>query len=351
MKKNIFKNLCELLNSKMILAISSGLILASCGTQMGGYSETDGVYYNPEKDTLPEGVVMNDEGNSVGEYYDYQDSTYVDQNVRSRDWQENSKYWEDNSQNSDWGNYAGSETNFNNWGWNSFGYWNSPFYWRSGLSFGMNWGWYDPFWSYGYSPYWGFAGSYNPYWGWNSPYYGGYGSYYGGYNPYYYGYSSMYPYYRSGANGRLYNSYQNGNKGGLLRQGTSNNGFRNQGVLTSPRTQSQQGINNNGFRNPGSSPRPQNQQGVNNNGFRNPQIRNNTPQQNTPRNTTPRNVTPRSNDRPTYQTPQRSPQPTIRSNDNGGFRSGGGFNGGSSSGGGSRSGGSSSGSSRSGGFR
>jgi hypothetical protein len=38
---------------------------------MGGYSETDGVYYDPNKDTLPEGVIINDGGNRVGEYYDY----------------------------------------------------------------------------------------------------------------------------------------------------------------------------------------------------------------------------------------------------------------------------------------
>jgi hypothetical protein len=71
MKRNIHKNLLGMLKSKGILAISGGLLLVSCGAQMGGYSETDGVYYDPNKDTLPEGVIINDGGNRVGEYYDY----------------------------------------------------------------------------------------------------------------------------------------------------------------------------------------------------------------------------------------------------------------------------------------
>ena len=54
MKRNIHKNLLGMLKSKGILAISGGLLLVSCGAQMGGYSETDGVYYDPNKDTLPE---------------------------------------------------------------------------------------------------------------------------------------------------------------------------------------------------------------------------------------------------------------------------------------------------------
>ena len=67
MKKFTHKNLLGLLKSKAVLAISSSLILTSCVIQTGGYSETDGVYYDPNRDTLPEGTVMNS-GNRVGEY-------------------------------------------------------------------------------------------------------------------------------------------------------------------------------------------------------------------------------------------------------------------------------------------
>ena len=70
MKKITFKNLVNLLKSNGLLAVAGGLLLMSCGSQMG-YTETDGVYYDPSRDTLPEGTVMNS-GNRVGEYYDYQ---------------------------------------------------------------------------------------------------------------------------------------------------------------------------------------------------------------------------------------------------------------------------------------
>ena len=35
---------------------------------MGGYTETDGVYYDPNKDVIPEGIVM-PEPNQVDEVY------------------------------------------------------------------------------------------------------------------------------------------------------------------------------------------------------------------------------------------------------------------------------------------
>ena len=69
MEKITYKNLPQILKAKVVLAVAGGLILLSCGSQMGGYSETDGVYYDPNKDTLPEGTVMNS-GNRVGEHYD-----------------------------------------------------------------------------------------------------------------------------------------------------------------------------------------------------------------------------------------------------------------------------------------
>lgn len=318
MKKYIIENLSGKLRSNLILAVAGGFILMSCGTQMGGYSETDGVYYDPNRDTLPEGVVLDNRGNQVGEYYDYNDSQIIE-DVRERSWQENSKYWDDNASASDWGLYAGSETNFyqDNWGWGMpYGYY-SPYHSygiRVGMSWGWGspWGWYDPFW--GYSPYsnWGWYNGYYPY-GWGS-------SYYGYYSPYYYG--PAYRYQRSGANGRLYNSYQGSQ--GLLKQG-ANNGFRNQGA-SGARVTNQLPAD--------SAPR-----------FRTPAQRPNMQQQSQPR-AVPRN---RPNFNNQQQSAPRTVEPRTRSNDSGGFRSGGFNSGSSSSGGGFRSGGSTGGGMRSGG--
>ena len=117
MKKITFKNLVNLLKSNGLLAVAGGLLLMSCGSQMG-YTETDGVYYDPSRDTLPEGTVMNS-GNRVGEYYDYQatDSTnkYLNTDNRNENWRDNST--------SDWGNYNGTDTYYNDssWGYPSVG--------------------------------------------------------------------------------------------------------------------------------------------------------------------------------------------------------------------------------------
>ncbi|HCN11911.1 MAG TPA: hypothetical protein DIS75_06180 [Chryseobacterium sp.] len=127
MKKFTHKNLLGLLKSKAVLAISSSLILTSCVIQTGGYSETDGVYYDPNRDTLPEGTVMNS-GNRVGEYYDYQanddQNKYLNSDNRNQSWKDN--------KNSDWGNYTGTDTYYSdNWGYSPFGDY-------SGIVFGMS---------------------------------------------------------------------------------------------------------------------------------------------------------------------------------------------------------------------
>lgn len=332
-----------MLKSRGILAVAGGLLLMSCGAQMGGYSETDGVYYDPNKDTLPEGVIVNNQGNRVGEYYDYyQDDSNLIQNSQINAAEQDNRYnnwssydWNNNATDSDWGSFAGSQTNYydNSWGWGMG--WGSPWGWGSfgpgwgmGWSFGWGspwgwnngWGWGNPYWGLGwnnwYNPYWG--GIYgNPYWGW-----GGIG-YWGGYN--------HISYVRSGANGRVgafrsnnasayrkaeVNSGFRSNNGSGFRNGASNNGFRN-------------GINNGGFR----------QRNTNGNfrgqgGFRNPNMNNNGVRSSRPNyNYNQQQSTPRRND-------------SYRPSDNGGFRSGGfnsgssgGFRGGSSGGGGMRSGG------------
>ena len=338
MKRNIHKNLLAILKSKGILVISSGLLLMSCGAQVGGYSETDGVYYDPNKDTLPEGVIINgDQGNRVGEYYDYYPETSIVENAQINSQEQENKYnewsnanYNSNATDSDWGNFAGSETNIydNSWGWGSpwgwYGgyspYWGMGAGWGMGMSFGWgnSWGWggFNPYWNMGWgygwnSPYWG---AYNPYWGYGNPYWG-----YGGVG--YWGGNYYRPVYRrSGANGR---GFTNNTQGINKYNGNKSSGFRNRNGST---------LRNNGtgFRNTNSNGNFR--QGTTNGRYRNQGFRN-----------------PNSQTRPNYnqQSQPRYRNEGTRSNDSGyrsgGYNnsgsSGGGFRGGSSGGGGMRSGG------------
>lgn len=337
MKRNIHKNLLGILKSKSVLAISSGLLLVSCGAQMGGYSERDGVYYDPNKDTLPEGVIINgDQGNRVGQNYDYYQNSNIIENAEINAAERDNRYstWTDNgyettATDSDWGSFAGNQTNIysSSWGspWGWYGgyspYWGMGSRWGMGMSFGWgnSWGWggYNSFWNYGWnspfyyggfygSPYWGYGGGYygNPYWGYGGGYYG---------NGYYV------PQRRSGANGRGFTN----NSNNLNKYMGNNSGFRNS-------NNSSMRNNTSGFRN-NTNVNGVRQNGMNsNNGFRN---------QNQTRSTRFN-----SQPRPNYNNQQQQP-----SQNNGGFRSGGfnnsnsnsggGFRGGSSGGGGMRSGG------------
>lgn len=239
MKKNIHHNLLGFLTSKGILAVSGGLLMMSCGSQTPGYSETDGVYYDPNKDTLPQGTVM-DSGNRVGDYYDYQDSTSVIEKSRHNEMSKNNRYrnnnWnDDRATSSDWGTYAGSETNiYNDWGYPyGYGYGFYPrFGWGSyyGMNFGWGYPWYSSFYDWGFGGYYslwysGYYG-YNPYYGYYSPYY--YGSYYNPYGYYPYGYGSYYnnPYYYAPRRAR---GAENGLNPGSGRMQPQNSGFRNEG--------------------------------------------------------------------------------------------------------------------------
>ncbi|WP_241775105.1 hypothetical protein [Chryseobacterium sp. ERMR1:04] len=178
MKRNIHKNLLGMLKSKGILAVSGGLLLMSCGAQMGGYTETDGVYYDPNKDTLPEGVIINnDNGNRVGEYYDYYQDSNIVQNAQLNSQEQNNKYdswsdnnWSSNATDSDWGNFAGSQTNYYDNSWNMYGGYNPYWGWNRGWGLGMSFGWGSSFgwgWggSWGYNPWgFGYGGFYDPFW-------------------------------------------------------------------------------------------------------------------------------------------------------------------------------------------
>ncbi len=306
MKKFTHKNLLSLLTSKLVLAVSGSMILTSCVIYTGGYTETDGVYYDPNRDTLPEGVAMNG-GNRVGDYYDYQ---YDDQNKYLNSDNRNQKWIE--SPNSDWGNYNGTVTYYSDWGY-------SPYSYGMGMGFGWGFGGYYNSWGFGYNPWYGY---YNPWYG----YYGYYNPWYGMYNPYYGGHYGN-PHYHSLSYG--YNHYNSYNGGFTYRRSGADGAFRN-----SLRNEGRSGFrnsNNSGFRND----RP-------NGGFRN-NTPSNTPRlnpnmQNQPRirNTQPNNQ----NNSPRYEQPVRTNNSGgFRSGNDGGVRSSGGFNSGSSNSGGSRSGG------------
>lgn len=232
MKKNIYQNAMRLVKSKGVLAVAAGLILASCGAQMGGYTETDGVYYDPNKDTLPQGVIIDGDGNTVGETYQYNSNSVIENsNQNVKEYKQRYNSW-DGVPDSDWGVYNGTSTSFNS------SYWGSPlgYYAPYGVMIGFmpvfsygpaSFYGYNPYYSSFYSPYYSPYYSYSPY----SYYGGGYGSYY---DPYYSGYyfsGPAYKYQRSGANGRGYNTA--GNPGGLERNANTpkNTGFRTGGSV------------------------------------------------------------------------------------------------------------------------
>ena len=335
MKNNTINYLFGFLKSKGILAVSGGLLLVSCGSQIGGYSETDGAYYDPNKDTIPQGIVMND-GNQMGDFYEYEKDTIgiIEQNAQTQKMQKEkyNNWGKTNNSTSDWGTYAGSQTNYYGGGYG----WGYPYYggmyggygfginsyfgygWNPRISIGFSWG--SPWSYYGYDPYWGYGGynswgyGYNPYWGYGYNPYWGYGGYYSpyyygrGYNNLYYGYGRNYNYRRSGADS-VYRGNSMNNGGNFNRSSGTNRGY------------DQARSSNGGFRNSGYG-RPGNSDSNWGNRTQQPQ------QNNTWR-----------NDNGGFQ----------RQNNNGGFRSGGFGNGNSSSGGGFRSSGG--GHSGGGGFR
>ena len=189
-----------LLRSKGILAISGGLLLVSCGAQMGGYRRQTGCIMTPIRIRYLKELSSMIAGNRVGEYYDYYQDSNVIQNAqansreqqnRYNDWSGTNTNWNSNATDSDWGLYAGSQTNYydNSWGWGSPWGWYGGYspYWGWGMNRGWGWGasmsrvgadhsdgagealtgWGSPYWGYGYGgyydPFWG--GYYgNPYW-------------------------------------------------------------------------------------------------------------------------------------------------------------------------------------------
>ena len=349
--KNINNNrFLNLIKSKALILIASSSLLTSCVIYTSGYSETDGVYYDPNKDSLPAGSYSYG-NNQVDNYYNYQDTypSIYDNNQQNIQDQENR--YNLTSSSSDWGTYTGSETNyssFNNWGggfggWGmGFGYggfggwgypgygmygWNSPF---NSWGWGMGFGWGNSF----YSP-WGWGGGfYDPFWGGG---YGGWGNYYGG------GYYHPINYNRSGANG--------GRLGGMISQnrvGSRNDsrfqGINNSRMRTTGNIRNDVGTRNSAIR-------------TSNNGMRNPNgIRPNNggirtyPNNGGVRNTYPNNGGTRTQTYPNNGNIRTSPNnggfrnesysPSRSGSNSGGFNSGGGMrSGGSSSGGGMRSGG------------
>jgi len=335
-------SLFNFIKSKGLILISSSFLLTSCVIYTGGYSETDGVYYDPNKDSLPAGSYAGSYGNQVDDYYNYQDTypSIYDNNQQNLQDQQN-RY--NVGSNSDWGTFTGSETNytnFNNWGWGGMGFgyggfggWGYPNYgwgWNGGFNsfgWGMGFGWGNSL----YSP-WGWGGGfYDPFWSYG---YGGWGGYYGGYNSWYNGGYYRPAYIRSGSNGRL---------GGMISDNRTN-GFRGINSVRTP-----QRIAGNGMRNDVGNIR-------NSNGIRNSNMGNIRTQNNNgnirqfPNNGNIRNSYPNNNGN-VRSTPNYPSNGSVRSQNNGGFRNdsynapirSGGNSGGFNSGGGMRSGGSSGG--------
>ena len=273
MERNITKNLLSSFSSKVaVMAFSASMLLTSCVVYTGGYSETDGVYYDPNTDTLPAGYGMVNSGNEVGEYYDYQDTGVIQKNNQIQA-EKNNKYrnssWSNNVEsNSDWGNFAGNVVNYNDWGWDTWGFSNmySPFYggmyspWHWGYGYGMGmgywgsaWNW-GPSWSIGWGRPWGWNIGMS--WGWGNPWYGGMYSpwnwgYGYGYGMGYWGYSrprytNMYPNRPSGQNGLIHNNNVGGRYGNSNRVPgiNSTTGSRNPGVQSGNRV-NQNGVNGN----------------------------------------------------------------------------------------------------------
>ena len=239
MKRNVSKKIFDLLKSKGILAISSSMLLVSCGVQTSYYTEMDGIYYDPEKDVIEEYAYQQPNHNQVGSDYDYngaEESAYEKTKKHGR--YGSGRYIQRNDDfavSSDWGTYTGTETNYSSWGnWGGF---YSPFGWNRfglGLGFGygwgsyfsMNYGWGSPWYGYGWgSPFSYYRSFYNPFWGgfggYYHPYYGGYGyPYYGGY-----GYSvTPRNYRRSGVDA---SPFRSGNSVSPVPNTANRGGFRN----------------------------------------------------------------------------------------------------------------------------
>jgi len=345
------KSLFNFIKSKGLILISSSFLLTSCVIYTGGYSETDGVYYDPNKDSLPAGSYTGNYGNQVDDYYNYQDtypSIYDNNQQNIQD--QNNRYAL--TSDSDWGNFTGTETNyssFNNWGyggwgmgfgyggWGGFGGWGYPNYgWgfnSFGWGMGFGWGWGSSM----YSP-WGWGGGfYDPFWGY------GWGGYYGGYYPY--GNYYRPAYIRSGSNGRL---------GGMISTNNRTNGFR--GINSSRNSQMITANNSRIMRNDGNIRNSNGIRGINNGNIRNQnngnirQFPNNGGTRNTyPNNGNVRNTYP--NNGGVRTSPSYPNNGNVRTQNNGGFRNdsytapsrSGSNSGGFNSGGGFRSGGSSGG--------
>lgn len=210
MKQNIHKKTFGFLKSKVLLAFSASFMLSSCVVYTGGYSETDGVYYDPNTDVLPQAHTGSHE-NQVGGYYNYSPNVgIIEQSKKNQtEWDyryQNGNWTNGQSANSDWGIYSGTEVNYYNLGWNHYWGWGIPLGHGSRFGYGWGlgyygwgdaWGWHHPYWGYGswgmYYPYWGWRGY--GYWGYGMPYY------YYGYGPYYYNIPRRW----SGGNGRYYN--------------------------------------------------------------------------------------------------------------------------------------------------
>lgn len=175
---------------------------ASTQTTAATSGETDGVYYSPSRDGKVESMAsvesqssdikvgspyFDAEGNGAEEfYYEVGNSGEAKTNVNI--YTGASNVFVTSGASTDWGRFDGVDITVNNfgwydpwwgWGYNSW-YWGFPRYrgWYGSYYGYFGWGWG----SYYYHPYWSWGpGYYSPYWGWGGYYGYPYGYYYPGY--------------------------------------------------------------------------------------------------------------------------------------------------------------------------
>ena len=246
MKYYTYKNLFSSLLTKGGIAILSSLALISCGVQ-SGYTETDGIYYDPESDKIEQRIAWQNT-RYEDDYYRHEESIIgqSQKNQKQQNEKYNNKNWGNNQKiktSSDWGVYTGTQNNYyyDNYSvWGNpysfyspyyFGYYNSYFGnyytgWNLGFSWGNPWAYYNSYY-WNSNPYWGYGGYYNP-WYYNpfySPYYGGYYDYY--YYPNYYerGYYPTRNYRKSSADQTLRGNNSNNSWGNNSSSTYNDRGF------------------------------------------------------------------------------------------------------------------------------
>ncbi|NAW51849.1 vitellogenin ii [Elizabethkingia argentiflava] len=170
---------CNLLTSLALMGT-----LTSCASYLNGYTETDGAYYDPQRDSVPDYGTYASSERQIGDYYSYDDVPNGQSVIRQgqdnqKAQKERYKNWNGVNTDSDWGEYTGTQTyvshNYYGGMWGSYYGWGGYYPYFYNPYWGFGWGypavsWRIGFGWAGYYPGWG----YDPFGGWGYPYYGAY---------------------------------------------------------------------------------------------------------------------------------------------------------------------------------